>query len=229
MTVDYPQLLLGLLLLWFPRQWMRLGRSVRRRRRTAAPTPRSVEPWLRREPGDPRIGFRAEFRKPRNYFDLLRGLVGGLAIMGSPHIASSITAEGAAAPLSPLALLAVNLGILYVGLLIQTIRFERHHLTFFAPVFFLAGLSLSLGSSWAALFAFILIWAVNPMLGSAMVFLIVYGVVLCVFGLLLTGLGNRLPVAALGLCWLPVLLSLLTRRPLVTFSRKPGQPHSTGH
>jgi hypothetical protein len=37
-------------------------------------------------------------------------------------------------------------------------------------------------------------------------------------------LTDKMPIAALGLCLLPVLLSLLARKPLVVFSRKAARP-----
>ena len=225
MNFDLPQFFFGLLLLWFPRPWMRLGFSIGRRHRTSSGHrhDEEQEPWLRREPGDPRIDPRREVRKVRNYFDLLRSAAGGLAIMGGPAITASVTVAEGANRIVGREVLALNLAILLVGVLIQTMRFERNHLAFFAPIFFLAGLSISLCSAWGALFAFVLIWAVNPALGNAQGFLTVYGILMCIFGLLFRGLANKMPIAALGLCLVPVLLSLLARKRLVVFSRKP--PH----
>jgi hypothetical protein len=225
MNLDLPQFLFGLVLLWFPRPWMRLGISVGRRRKgSGRKHHEEVEPWLRRESGDPRIDPRREARKVRNYFDLLRGLAGSIAILGGPFVVASLTAAEGASKVVAREVLALNLAILFVGLLIQTMRFERGRMTFFAPIFYLAGVSASLCSGWGALFAFLLIWGMNPMLGSAQGFLTVYGVLLCIFGLLFRGLTDKMPIAALGLCLLPVLLSLLARKPLVVFSRKAARP-----
>lgn len=217
MVVNLTFLLVGLALLWFPRQGMRLGAVVggRRRRRSRW----KEEPWNRSEPGDPRLSVRVEFTKVRNYFDLLRGVAGSLAIVGGYGIQPAL----AAAPgnrLAALQVLGLKLAILLVGLLAQTVRLERRHLSFFAPVFYLAGISVSLCGHWAALFAFILVWSVNAMFANAQAFLSAYALLLLVFGLLFRGWGNRLPLAAFVLCFLPVLLSLLTRRRLGVFTRK---------
>jgi hypothetical protein len=225
MVFNWPFLTVGLVLLWFPRAWMRMGKAVLRRRRRAT----HDEPWIRREPGDPRLSFRKEFGKARNYFDLLRAVAGALAIMGWHAIPASLEAAPAADGHVSLrwTVLAVKLAILLIGLLIQTIRIERNHLTFFAPVFFLAGMAVALCGPWAALFTFILVWGVNPMLPSAQAFLSFDAALMIAFGLLLGQVDRTLPVAAGGLCFLPALLSWLARRPLVVFARKgfhPGSP-----
>src|SRR5437762_2120354 len=95
MEFNWPYLLVGLVLLWFPRQWMRLGKLIGRPRRRS---PRAEEPWLRREPGDPQLSFRAEFAKARNYFDLLRGIAGGLAILGGLGISPGLRLAEPAPP-----------------------------------------------------------------------------------------------------------------------------------
>ena len=64
-TVDLPFLLVAIALLWFPRHWLRLG-SVFKRRRSANAVRAAKEPWNKREQGDPRVNFGAEFSKFRN-------------------------------------------------------------------------------------------------------------------------------------------------------------------
>jgi hypothetical protein len=218
MTVHLPLLLLGIALLWFPRKWMRLGLIVGSRRQKSG---RNTEGWSKPEPGDPRLRVRAEFTKGRNYFDLLRGAVGSLALVGGPLVDGGLAA---ATPNLTEArqVLAVQTAILFVGLLIQTIRIERRHLSFFAPIFFLAGISVTLCGPWGAFFAFALVWGVNPMFGGAQGFLGVYSLLLGGFGALLGHRGYALPIVAFGLAFAPVLLSLLTRRPLIVYTRKPS-------
>lgn len=218
MTVNLPFLLVGLLLLWFPRQWMRYGLVFRRGRQHRSRWRK--EPWNQPEPGDPRLIFRVEIAKVRNYFDLLRAAAGSLAIIGGYGIE--------AAPgnrLGAMQVLGLKLGILLLALLIQTVRYENRHLSFFAPVFFIAGLSINLCGHWAALFAFVLVWSVCAVFPNAQGFLTVYALLLGLFGLLLRGWGSRLPVAAMILCLLPVLLSLLTRRRLGSFVRRGAHGH----
>ena len=65
MTIDLPFLLLGIVLLWFPRHWMRRGVALMRRRKRSAASERITEPWKDREPGDPRVDIRVEFGKFR--------------------------------------------------------------------------------------------------------------------------------------------------------------------
>ena len=227
MIVDVRFLLFALLLLWFPRQWMRLGFSVRTRRAKAggAGDGRGKEPWKTREPGDPAVVFRAEFLKIRNYVDLLRGTAGSLAVMGGLSITSCLQPADGATVMAGRELLVLKLGILLVGLLIQMLRFERGHFMFFAPIFFLAGISVGLVGLNGALFAFAMIWAVNPMLQGPLGFLTIYAALMLTFGLFFLGLGNKLPIVALVYCLLPVLLSLLSRRPLVVLTRKGTHAH----
>jgi hypothetical protein len=217
MTFDFPLLFLGLLLLWFPRAWMRLGKLVGRRRRRQPG--RYVEPWREQEQGDPRLNPRKEFAKPRNYFDLLRGLAGGLAIFGSPLWPAAVTLAGNAPRAAALQLLVLKFAVLTVGLVIQTLRFDHRRVTFFAPIFYLAGLGVALCGPWAALFGFLLVWTINPMFGSAGAFLAMQGALLGAFGVLFRDTPRLSAALAFGLCLLPVFGSLLLRRPLVVFMR----------
>src|SRR5688572_4116966 len=100
MILNIPLLVFGILLLWFPRHWMRRGAALLRRRRRSAESARIIEPWREREPGDPRVSFKAEFRKLRNYLDLLRAGAAALVLYGGHSIAPSI----AAAPDAPRAI-----------------------------------------------------------------------------------------------------------------------------
>ncbi len=216
MSVNLLLLILGLVLLWFPRQWLRTGKIIGHRRHRSA---HSEEPWKRREPGDPRLSFK-EFTKVRNYVDLVRGAAGSLAIVGGPLIEGAIFVADATNRGAGKSVLIVKAAILLVGVLIQTIRYERERLNFFATIFYFAGISVALCGPWAALFAFVLVWAVNPMLGNAEAFLSVYAVLLAGFGILFRDTPRVLTLLAFVLCFLPVLLSLLLRRPLVVFTRR---------
>lgn len=217
MQVDLPQLCVGLALLWFPRQWLRRGKVIGHHRRKK--TSGSEEPWKTREPGDPRLNYR-EFAKARNYLDLLRGAAGAVAIVGGFAIQGAIRASEAAGRHDARSAVAAQIGILLVAVIIQMTRFERGRLSFYAPVFFLAGLSVALCGPWAALFAFILVWAMNPLFGNGEAFLIFYAAVLVAYGLFLHEAQRLFPITAGLLCFLPALMSLLLRRPLVVFTRK---------
>lgn len=221
MVLNLPFLLLGIVLLWFPRRWMRFGVVLGRRKRRSR---RGDEPWIRREPGDPRVNFWREIHKPRNYFDFFRAAAGGLAIVGGDHISPRLPLSEGGGDFSTLLLLAAMLTLL-VGILIQVYRNENGRMAFFAPIFYLAGLSVCLVGTWGAVFAFALIWAVNPVFGNPQAFLAVYGVVVAAFGLVLRDVPIERPITALSFFLLPVLLSLMTGRPLIVFSRKGFHVH----
>jgi hypothetical protein len=222
MLVNLPFLLLALLLLWFPRQWMRLGLSVWKRRRHSGEVvvSREQDPWKTDEPGNRAVKFGAEFVKLRNYVDLLRATVGSVAVMGGFNIDASLDAAPRASPTVIGEVLALKLAILLVGVVVQTVRYERHRLLFFAPIFFLFGLSNGLCGLETAGFAFVLIWAVNPMLKNPQGFLSVYALLVGGFGFFFLETNYELSIATLVFCFLPVLLSLLAQRPLVLFTRK---------
>lgn len=222
-----PSFFLGsLLLLWIPRLWLRRGLArLAPRRRKPAKNPLITEPWREREPGDPQINFRAEFTKVVNYVDLFRAGFGGWLLWGGWGLPPALAAaEDASASMTGLALAARGL-VLLVGLLVQSIRPEKHRLSFFPPIFYLAGLSIALCDLQGAVFSFVLIWAVNPSLPNARAFLSIYAVLMMVFGRFFGGAGMQSLLLAAGLTFLPVLLSLLANRPLTVFSRK---THRTG-
>ncbi len=219
MTVNYPFLLLAVALLWFPRHWLRLG-SVFKRRRSAGVTRASEEPWKTREAGDPRISLIGEFSKFRNYIDLFRAGAGSIALVGGLGMESCLrVAEGAPRNMA-YAVMAAHATILLIGLLAQTIRYEKQKLRFYPAIFFIAGLSVGLCDYRTAAFAFVLVWTVNAMFGGAQAFLTVYAVFIGVFGHFFSHQGNLSVILAGLLCFLPVLLSLLANRPLVILGRK---------
>jgi hypothetical protein len=221
MIVNLPLLLLALLLLWFPRQWLRLGAVlVKRRSRSAGKIQSSQEPWNMREPGDLSVDFLTEFSKFRNYVDLIRAVAGSVCVVGGLHVEPCLTLAPDANPGQATGLLVLKGLMLLVALLIQTIRHEHRRFTFYPPIFFLGGLSMILCEPFGALFAFILIWAFNPVLRNAQGFLTVYAILMLAFGEYFSGWGDKSSMFAGFLCFLPVLLSLLAQRPLVIFARK---------
>jgi hypothetical protein len=229
MSVNITLLLLAVALLWFPRQWLRLGAVLlrRRSRRSSPQAPTVVEPWNAREPGDPRVFLGTEIRKLRNFIDLFRAMLGAVCIVGGLRIESALLLSDGAPGSQVKALIAVKGLILLVGLLVQTIRYERSRLTFYPPIFYLAGLSVPLCEPAAAGFAFVAVWALNPAFGSAQAFLTVYAALMVAFGQYFAGLGDKTAIFAGLLCFLPVLLSLLANRPLIIMARK-AQHHRTG-
>lgn len=227
MIIDFPLLLLGVLLLWFPRQWMRRGAAFLRRRRRSAESMRITDPWREREPGDPRVSALTEIKKFRNYLDLFRGAAGSLMLLGGMGIAPAIAAAADASRIVPHQVRAIWAFILLVGLLIQTLRYEKNRFTFYPPVFYLAGLSVGLCSLWGAVFAFVMVWSINPALPNARSLLSVYALLMVVFGYLFGVRSDFRFVYAGVLCFLPVLLSLLANRPLNIFTRKGTRSHGS--
>ena len=232
MLINLPFLLLALVLLWFPRQWLRLGFSFRRRRKRSSEVviSRELEPWKTDEPGSRNVRFTVEFVKLRNYVDLLRATVGSVAIMGGFEIDPCLVAAPGASHTMIGRVLALRLAILLVGLLIQTTRYERRRLLFFAPIFYLFGLTIGLCGLQTAAFAFVLIWSVNPLLKNPQGFLLIYSILVGAFGFFFHDYENGVegPIAAFVFCYLPVLLSMLAQRPLVLFSRKSVRPPDAG-
>jgi hypothetical protein len=221
MIIHVPLLMLAALLIWFPRQWMRLGVAfLKRRHRRAEGAAPASEPWRTREPGDPRLSFRSEFGKFRNYLDLLRAGAGSLALSGGMGIPPGIVPGAGASRTEVWQVIVIRALILLFGLLIQTLRYERNKISFYPPVFYLAGLSVGLCDIRGAVFAFALVWAFNPMFGGAQGFLTVYAIFMVGFGHLFAGGGDLSALYAGILALVPVLLSLLSGRPLVVFTRK---------
>ena len=224
-TIDYTFLCLALLILWFPRQWLRLGRKATRRLR-----------WLRRsrsrlrdqtqvrEPGDPRLFISEEFSKPRNFIDFLRALTGGLLIVGSSewaveaviqYDAGRVVQENAVDGIAYL-----RMALLLVGVLIQFIRYEGKF-SFYAPLFYIGGLGFVLCGFNAGLFAFLIGWTINtaaPL--SPAGFLSLYALLIFMLGLLFRGVHDGYVLFAGVVSFLPVLVSLLARRSLAIFTKR---------
>ena len=209
LQIHWFYLLLALAMLWYPRQWMRWGkwRSNRRRHREA------LEKFAQeggRDPDDQSLSLKRELRKPRNVLDILRGFAGSAALW---HF--SFTATG---PDGHTIMFWTAAGVSLVAFLIQTTRW-RPKITFFAAVFFAAGLSIGTGNFFPGSMAFLLTCAINPIIPTPRMFLTVYAVLLLPFNLLL-GHGSDLALVNFGILILPPLLSLLLKRPMVIFARR---------
>lgn len=219
MLINWPLLLFAIVLLWVPRQVLRQGATFLRRHRRSDKG--SLSPKEQRERGDPRVDFRTEFLKFRNYVDLFRGAAGSLAFVGiTDVIEPCLKLAKDASPTVGWVLIGIRFAILLIGLLLQAVRYEHRKFTFYPPIFYLTGLSVGMVGYVAALFAFILIWTLNPAFGNAQAFLFIYAVLMVVFGNYF-GRNSMLSIVSAGvLCFLPALLSMLANRPLVIFSRR---------
>lgn len=214
MKADIPLLVAAVWLLWLPRAWLRRGG-----------TPWQSH-WRRRSSfrsGPPQDGtsleFRREFIKARNYFDLGRAVIGGFVLVGGDFVEPALRPVLSPPSGAGIQMLAIQAVILFVGALAQTVRYEQERLSLTAPVFYLAGLSMALCSPWAGLSGFAIAWVMTAAVPSAQSFLTVQALVIAVTVFVLDNLA-LLPLLGAGLCFFPVLLSLLTRRPLVVFSRR---------
>lgn len=227
MIIDLPFFVLALLILWLPRQWLRVGRGATRRFRWLRRSRRHVNEQLRnREPADVRLTVTDEFSKPRNYIDFLRAFAGGLLIVGHGEweVVASIRNEAVldevAAASAASNLTYLRMGLLLVGVIIQFLRFEGR-LTFYAPIFYLGGLGIALCGADAGLFAFTVAWILNtaaPLLPGG--FLSLYALLVFMLGLLFRGLSDSFVLFMGAASFLPVLVSLLARRSLAIFVKK---------
>jgi hypothetical protein len=224
-TIDYMFLGLALVILWFPRQWLRVGRTATRQlrwlRRSRA---KASDPSQIREPGDSRLALREEFSKPRNYIDFLRALTGGLLLIGNGEwgIEPCITLktehllQGSEGDF----LTYARMALLLVGVLIQFLRHEAR-LTFYAPIFYLGGLGFALCGFNAGFFAFLVGWTINtaaPL--SPAGFLSLYALLMFMLGLLFRGVSDSYVIFAGAVSFLPVMVSLLARRSLALFTKR---------
>jgi hypothetical protein len=215
MLVNLPLLIVCVFLLWFPRKWMRRGVAFLHRRR------HEVDPWNHTETGDPRLSFRTEFSKFRNYVDLFRAGAGSLVLMGKTGLPPALQSAPEAGRAGANTVLLLQSAVFLVGILIQTARVEKRRVTFYPAIFYLGGVSIGLCDVRGAAFAFILAWAINPALPEARSFLTAYAVLIVAFGHMFTRRGDLAVTIAGILTFLPVLLSLLFKRSLAVLVRKP--------
>ena len=221
LNISWPYLLVALGMLWFPRQWMRTGKSVLKRRRKPDGALERLAGMGARDPEDRSVQPSREFTNFRNYLDLLRAFAGGYCLTQF-----AFAPEGKDAALTVFILQSL---VLLVAVLIQSVRYDGR-LSFYAALFFLLGMTVgtcgeaSVGQPFTfghstGLFAFALVLAINPVIPNPRLFLTAYGLLLLPFGYFFEADLPLLAVNA-GLVLLPPLLSLLTSRPVVIFSRK---------
>jgi hypothetical protein len=221
-TISFPFLLLAVILLWMPRPWLRVGRRAARmlglaRRR------KKLEFVRIRESGDNRVNFAEEFGKLRNYIDFFRALTGGLILFGNPDWGVE-SCFGTHDELNPVSydnfIFQLRVAIITIGVLIQFIRLERR-VTYYAPLFYFAGLGIALCGLGPGFFAFLLVWTFNSALPIPPAgFLTVYVLFIWLLGMLFRGLYDHHVYVAAILFMLPVVVSLMARRSLALFNKK---------
>ena len=212
MIVNYWLLPLALLLLWFPRQWLRLGIKV-----TGRSSARNLrKPAVERDAQDASLKLKEEFSKVRNWVDLARAATGALAVNFACFSLEPGTEKIWANPL-----FALKCSLLIVAVVIQASRFNGR-LQFSAPIFFILGLSFGLIGLKAALFACVAVWTVSLAIPSPATFLMVFAGFELGFGLLLDLVLLPYILLAVGLAFIPMLLSGMMRRDLVKL-KKPSR------
>ncbi len=222
MSINYFYLILAILLLWMPRHWLRGGRRAARKLGLSRRS-RKRDFVRIRESGDNRVNASEEFSKARNYVDFLRAMTGGLLLIGNPDLGVSSCFQGSEEIVSLQAgsfILEIQVLIIAIGVIRQFVRIEGR-ITFFAPLFYFAGLALTLCGVGAGFFAFLLVWTLNSAIPVPPVgFLSVYTIFVWLLGMLFQGIGNYYVYAASILFALPVVVSLMARRSLALFNKK---------
>jgi len=212
LIIHWPYLLLALAMLWFPRQWLRNGARLFKRRRRSETAIEKLASKGSRDPDDKSVHPRKEFTTFRNYIDLFRGLAGGYSLS-----AFSFTATGKD---SAAMVLTVQGLVLLAAVFIQALRMDGHRHSYFAPIFWFLGLCVGFPGHYTGAFAFILLLAINPVIPNPRMFLTTYGFLVLIMGFLF-GAPPVLNSIAAGLILLVPLASLLSKRPVVVFTRKP--------
>lgn len=211
-VIHWPYLVAAALMLWFPRQWLRLGRRLFKRRHRHKDKLEQFAENRTRDPEDKSVRLGVELRTKRNWMDLARAVAGGLCLMYFAFDPAEPTAEARRS------VLLLQVFIALVGTLVQCIRREEK-VSYFAPIFYLVGLSAGLGAPYPTLFSLLLVMAINPVLPNPRVFLAVFGLLMLPFGLLFTADFPRV-IAAAALVCVPPLVSVLAARPLVIYSKR---------
>ena len=201
MSVHYPFLAFALVLLWFPRGWLRHGLRV-----TSKPPRRYNQPKTERDPNDRAVKPLVEAVKSRNWVDFFRAAVGGYGVTSAVFASSGAGAAHAPALVWQGALLAA-------AVFFQMVRLEGR-LSLFAPIFFLQGLTVGAAGPLVGLLAMLGSWALTPVLPGAGAVLFVQGAITLSLGLLLQGTEPTLLMVLTGVIWLPMLVSVLLRKRL---------------
>ena len=211
--IHWPYLALAAAMLWFPRPWYRLGRRLFKRRRRHLDRLEQFAEERARDPDDKSVRMGVECRSKRNWLDLLRAAAGGVGLMYFAfELPETPTLEARRS------VFGLQVFVTVVGTLLQCIRREEK-VSFFAPIFYLVGLSAALGSPSGVLFSLLLMMAINPIIPNPRVFLGSLGLLMLPFGVLFSTEMMR-AIAAAALTCLPPLISLLAARPLVIYSKR---------
>jgi hypothetical protein len=206
---SYVYLAFSALLLWFPRNWLRLGVRV-----TPKPPRKYNQVKEERDPHDRTVKPLTEAAKSRNWLDLFRAMIGGYGVF----TVAEQQAEGGLST-SP-ALLVWAAAALLVGVLVQMIRIQGR-LSLFAPIFFLQGLTFGVMGGVIGIISMLGSWALSPVLPSAGALLFVQGASTLCLSLLLSRADPIIGMVVAGISWIPVLIAVLLRKRLAAaFDKK---------
>jgi hypothetical protein len=208
LEVHWLYLLTGLALLLYPRQWMRFGKWRKKRRKERETADRFAQDGAN-DPSDKSVRLGRELRALRNYLDFFRALAGGMAVWQFSFVFD---------PTDKWPVLGLKVALTLLAVTVQVTRF-RERITFFAAIFFFAGLSIGMGNYVSGSLAFLLTCTINPVIPNPRVFVSAYGLLLLPFNYFLGGDRNLVVVNSV-LILLGPLVSLLLKRPMVVFTRK---------
>lgn len=208
MIVHWHYLALALATLWFPRQWMRFGKLWRKSRKERETLERFAQDGAN-DPADKSVRLGRELRNKRNYIDILRGLAGAVALWQFSFEADRENAW---------LVFGICSAITFLAVAIQSMRW-RERITFFAAIFFYAGLSSGMGSYYPGALAFLLVCAINPVIPTPRLFVSAYALLLLPFNYFL-GNDPRIALFNTIVLLVPVIWSMMVRRPMVIFTRR---------
>ncbi len=170
------------------------------------------------DPTDARVSLRVEILKPRNYIDFVRAALGSAVLLGTwPGVAKAAVEADLIEATQLVGL--VQAGVLLVGVMVQTLRYE-HRISLYAPIFYLSGLSLGMCGVYPTLFAMGLVWSIHRVLPGPGALLSIQALLVLTFGVVFHGVGSRLPFVTAAFMFLPVAMSLLSRRRLGMFTKR---------
>lgn len=198
-------------MLWFPRQWLRLGLRLFKRRHRHRDKVEQFADNKARDPDDKSVRLGAEFKNKRNYIDFARAAAGAYCLVAYAFSLSGPSEEGTTT------ILILQAFVCLMGVLIQSVRREQK-LSFFAAIFYLVGLSAGL-CGYAAIMAFLLVLAINPVLPNPRVFIATYASFLLPFGYFFGSTRALLIVTFILLALIPV-ISLMAKKPMVIYAKK---------
>ncbi|TAG33003.1 MAG: hypothetical protein EAZ36_01420 [Verrucomicrobia bacterium] len=217
MTAPYYLILgLALLILWFPRNWLRYGR-----RSKSSGGRKSNQVRGERDPYGQKIRLLEEVVKLRSWVDFFRALVGGWIVLWMAKEQS--TADGLPSDVIFYVAAACTLAVLT-----QLFRLQGR-LALFAPIFFLQGLTLGALGPIVGFAAMVLSWALSPLLPSPAALLFIQAGITFSLGFLLNPTEPAVTIILTSVTCLPVVCGLLLQKRLATgFDKKLKIVHRNG-